>query len=136
MGGEQLIILDTCAIIWDALDPSALSPKAKAAIAKANKADGMTICSISLWEIAMLIKKGRLDPGTDYQQFISLVLAANNYHLQEINPTIAELATNLPNNINQDPADRIIAATAISTSAPLITADKKLRKTKQLTTIW
>ena len=38
--------------------------------------------------------------------------------------------------LHKDPADRLIAATAIHHDAPLITADKKLGKLKQLKVIW
>ncbi len=49
---------------------------------------------------------------------------------------IAELSANLPDEINQDPADRIICATSIITNTELITADKNLRKSKLVNTIW
>ena len=50
-----MIVLDTCAIIWDALDADRLSPKAKDAIEL--NARELIISDISIWEIAMLIKK-------------------------------------------------------------------------------
>jgi len=37
---------------------------------------------------------------------------------------------------NKDPADRIIAATSIIENANLITAEKELRQSKQVATIW
>ncbi len=42
----------------------------------------------------------------------------------------------LPAEINNDPADRLIAATAITTGAPLVTADGNLRKAQSIQTIW
>ena len=60
---------------------------------------------------------------------------ANNFIFKGITPEIAELSTNLPETINQDPADRIISATSIITNTPLITADKNLLKSN-LRTIW
>ena len=38
--------------------------------------------------------------------------------------------------INNDPADRFIVATAILEKYPLVTADKNLIKAKIVTTIW
>ena len=55
-----MIIVDTHVIIWDALKPGLLSKKAKEAIAQANEEDGIIFCEISLWEIAMLVQKGRI----------------------------------------------------------------------------
>lgn len=130
-----MITLDTHVIIWDALNPKFVSTKAKAEIRKANQADGIIFCEISLWEIAMLMKKQRIIIDISYQEFIGLLKASNNYIFKGINPSIAELSTNLPSEINQDPADRIISATSIFTNTPLITADKNLLKSK-LKTIW
>jgi len=48
----------------------------------------------------------------------------------------AKKATTLPNEINKDPADRIISATSVIKKAPLITADKNLQKAKSIKTIW
>ncbi len=50
-----MIVVDTHIIIWDALKPESLSQKAKNTIDEANKKDGIIICEVSLWEIAMLI---------------------------------------------------------------------------------
>ena len=53
-----MLILDTCALVFDSLDPARLSKKAAAAIAQADDAGTLACCDISLWEIAMLVSKG------------------------------------------------------------------------------
>ena len=131
-----MIVVDTHIIIWDALKPSQLSKKAKKAIDNANKSDGIIFCEISLWEIAMLISKSKLTVDTTYHEFINLVYASNKYQYQGITPEIAEKSTSLPDEVNMDPADRIISATSIIYKAPLITADKNLIKAKCIETIW
>lgn len=131
-----MIVVDTHVIIWDALKPSKLSKKAKSAINNANKADGILFCDISLWEISMLISRSKLTVDTSYQEFIKLVMDSNNYHFQNITPEIAEKSTSLPDEVNKDPADRIITATSIIKNVPLITADKNLIKAKSIETIW
>ena len=131
-----MIVLDTCVIIWDALQPKMLSTSAQRAIAEANQQEGMICCEISLWEMSMLIRKRRLRIGTSIQQFLKLVLQANRTHLIGINSAIAELAVSLPPRVSQDPADRIIAATSIIKSAPLVTADKNLLAAPDVKTIW
>ena len=68
-----MIVADTQVIIWDALKPELLSPRAKKAIREANRLDGIIFCEISLWEIAMLMKKRRLSVDVNYQEFIRLV---------------------------------------------------------------
>lgn len=129
-----MIVLDTCAIIWDALDASQLTAKAKKAI-KRHENDLM-ICDISLWEIAMLIKKGRLVIDGTASGFIQLLLEARNFQIQEITAEIAALSVNLETEISTDPADRLIAATAILCNAPIVSADQRFRKATVVETIW
>ncbi len=131
-----MITIDTHIIIWDALKPDQLSKRAKYELKKANDSDGIIFCDISLWEIAMLIKKGRLKIDIPYLNFIDLVKVSNNYIFQSITPEIADLSSRLSTEINIDPADRIIAATSVVTNTPLITADKNLIKAKSIHTIW
>ena len=129
-----MIVLDTCAIIWDALDNSKLSSKAIKAI---NEAEcELIICDISIWEISMLIERKRLIVDDTASGFINLVLQSRNFHIQPITPEIAELSVNFSQEINNDPADRLIAATSILQNAAIITADKNLRKVTILDTIW
>ena len=131
-----MIVADTHVIIWDALKPELLSPRAKKAIREANRLDGIIFCEISLWEIAMLMKKRRLSVDVNYQEFIRLVSDSNNYMFKGISPQIAELSTHLFSTTNKDPADRIISATAIIERANLVTSDKILRRSKKIHTIW
>lgn len=131
-----MIVLDTCVILWDALQPNKLSRAAKVAIKAANQGDGILFCEMSLWEIAMLMARKRLEPGTSYQDFIKIILNSNRYHLVGMDSDVAELSANLPLEINADPADRIIAATSIVKKASLVTADKNLRFSGVVTTIW
>lgn len=129
-------MLWTHVIIWHALQPGLLSPRAKSLIEAANDADGMIFCNISLWEIAMLLQKGRIHIDTSYLNFIHLLKMANNYVFIGISPEIAELSIRLPVEIDADPADRIIAATAVIEDATLVTADKNLRNAKAVRTVW
>ena len=131
-----MIVLDTHVIIWDALSPGKLSKKAKDAIYRSNEEDGIIFCDISLWEIAMLLKKERVKIDIGYQDFINLVQSSNKYIIHRITTEIAELSVDLPETINRDPADRIIAATSIINNSPLVTADDNLIKAKEITTIW
>ncbi|RLD78328.1 MAG: type II toxin-antitoxin system VapC family toxin [Bacteroidetes bacterium] len=131
-----MIVIDTHIVIWDALKPEMLSKKAKNAIKKANDSDGIIISDISFWEIAMLVSKKRIEINVPYLEFIKLVKSANNIINQGINPEIADISVSFPAEINADPADRIICATSVYKSIPLITADKNLIKSTLVETIW
>jgi PIN domain nuclease of toxin-antitoxin system len=136
MGGYEMIAADTHVIVWDALRPEMLSKKAARAISVANEEDGIIFCEISLWEIAMLIKKGRLRVDVGYQEFIRLVSESNRYVFRGITPEIAELSADLNSRGIKDPADAIIAATSVLEKAKLVTADKVLRQSKNIAAIW
>ena len=131
-----MIVADTHIIIWDALVPQKLSKNAKTAISRANNDDGILFCEISFWEIAMLINRGRIRIDVSYKDFIQLILKSKQYILQGITPEIAELTTQIFQNTEQDPADRLIAATAIVKRAELVTVDKTMRHSKEVRTIW
>ncbi len=129
-----MILLDTCAIIWDALDSSKLSADAKNAIERHERQ--LMICDISIWEIAMLIRRKRLVVDATASGFIHLLLQSRNYRVQAITPEIAELSVGFGSEINNDPADRLIAATSMLGNAPIVTADENLRGANMLETIW
>jgi PIN domain nuclease of toxin-antitoxin system len=131
-----MILLDTCAIIWDALDQTKLTNRAKVAIAKADEHQALIISDISIWEISMLIKRSRIEVATTAANFINLFLESRNISVVSISPEIAELSVNFGSEINNDPADRIIAATSIIHNAQLITADVNLLHTELIDTIW
>ena len=129
-----MIVLDTCAIIWDALDRTKLSAKASKAIERHEQE--LIICDISIWEIAMLIQRARLVVDCATSGFISLVMRARNFQIQEITPEIAELSVKLGMEVGTDPADRLIAATSILRNAPIVTADQNLRQAPQVEAVW
>jgi PIN domain nuclease of toxin-antitoxin system len=131
-----VIVLDTHIVIWDALQPERLSEAARQAIDQANQTDGSLLCDISLWEIAMLMQKGRLKADIDPLSFINLLLQANRLRVQPITPVIAAKSTQLPDSVNKDPADRLIVATALVEQTVLVTADENLRQSEAIKTLW
>ncbi|MDP3559505.1 MAG: type II toxin-antitoxin system VapC family toxin [Legionellaceae bacterium] len=130
-----MIILDTCALIYDALHPEKLSKKARSAIQQAEEQSCVSCCDISLWEIAMLIQKNRLNPSIDTHSFLTLMLSARSIRVLEINISIAALSTQALFK-HHDPADRLIASTALHYHAPLITCDRQLSAIPDLDIIW
>ncbi len=131
-----MILLDTCALVFDALSPKKLTATAKKAIISAEEKNQLFCSDISLWEIAMLVQKKRLEPGVDAQTFLDLLLQSRSIEVLPISTEIAVLSTTHSICDHSDPADRIIAATAIHYHASLVTSDKKLRDIPELRTIW
>jgi PIN domain nuclease of toxin-antitoxin system len=135
LGSKRLITLDTCALIFDALFPEKLSAAAKKAINNGEKKNQLFCSDICLWEIAMLIQKKRLEPGTDTQTFMRSMLEARQIQVLGISLEIAALSAAITAD-HFDLADRIIAATAIQHNAELVTSDKKLHRISALSIIW
>lgn len=135
MGRGALIVLDTHALIYDALTPARLSARSRKAIEAGFAGRELACSDISLWEIAMLIAKKRLDPMMDARQFLDDVIAARDLRVLPIGPEVAVLSQSDAFS-HGDPADRLIAATALLHRAPLVTSDAALRRLKEIATIW
>lgn len=131
-----MILLDTCAIIWDALEPNKLTHRAQQAIVQADQQHTLLMADISLWEIAMLIQRKRVEVATTAANFIDLYLQSRNIKVCPITPGIAELSSSFSPPLNNDPADRLIAATAILNHTQVITADQNLLSSQILNTLW
>ena len=136
MGSQSLILLDTCAVIWDALDRQQLSEKALNAINKADEFNAIIISDITIWEIAMLTQKERIKVDTTASHFVNLYLQTRNISIVNISPEIAELSVSFGAEINKDPADRIISATSMIHNAQLVTADQNLISNEVIDTLW
>jgi PIN domain nuclease of toxin-antitoxin system len=131
------IICDTHIPLFWANAPSRLSPSAAAALEKGRKEGQLAIADISLWELALLIDRGRLQLPEDVSpvDYLSRLLQA--LRLQVL-PITADIAVLSRSSLFQhgDPADRLIAATALHGGWPLITADERLRALPDLHCIW
>lgn len=131
-----MITLDTHVIVWTAINQNKISIKGLSEIERAQSIGKLLIADISLWEIAMLIKRNRLQIETSFTEFIRLLMEAYPFRIVPISPEIADLSVSLGENINLDPADRLICATSIIEGAPLLTADNNLRNSTLVHTIW
>ena len=130
-----MIVLDTHVLVFDALDPGRLTPPAREAIQDASERGVLACADISLWEIAMLLARGRLAVAVEPGQFLSDLVLARGLRILPITPEIAVLAQS-ERFSHEDPADRLIAATALAHGARLVTADRQLLDVPDLPTVW
>jgi PIN domain nuclease of toxin-antitoxin system len=84
----------------------------------------------------MLAFKKRIQLDRDVLVWIRQALAMPRVELLPLTPEISVAAAGFGVDFAGDPADRIIAATALELRAPLVTKDLRLRAFKQLKTIW
>ncbi|WP_446742852.1 type II toxin-antitoxin system VapC family toxin [Silvibacterium acidisoli] len=130
-----MIVLDTHVILWLALEPDGLSRPATAAIQQARLSSlSILISGISLYEIARASERGRIDLQSSTEAFFERVLSTLT--VRPVSPSVSLIAAKLPAAFPGDPADRIIAATAISEGASLITADQHIRRSRAVKTVW
>lgn len=116
--------------------PERLSRDAARAIARAETGDGIAIASITLWEIALLIDDGQINVHGSTEAFLIQVTQRPRLFVLDLSPEIAALAFQFPRDFPNDPADRIIAATARAHGLPLVTRDQRLQDSALLKTIW
>jgi len=128
-----VIILDTHAWIWWVSDPGKLGKKAARAIRSAR---ALGVAAISCWEVATLVEKGRVRLDRSPLDWIEAALALPRIELFPLTPAVAVRAAQLGPVFPGDPADRMIAATALVQSASLVTKDERLQAVTILPTVW
>jgi PIN domain nuclease of toxin-antitoxin system len=129
-----VILLDTHVLVWMVADPQHLSRVATAAIRAAQREGGVAISAITLWELAALISRGRIQAYGTVDASVRLLI--EGVAVRPITPEIAALSTQFPDHYPGDPADRLIGATARAEGARLVTHDAKLRRSPLLNTVW
>lgn len=129
-------VADTHAVIWYLFNDPRLSRTARIAIEEAAAAgDMVAFSSITLAEIVYLAERGRI-----HKETLSRLLQAMDAEdavLLEISfdRSIAQAMLQIPRLEVPDLPDRIIAATAISLSVPVISRDGAIQASR-LRTVW
>lgn len=122
-----MYVLDTHTLIWWVSGDSRLSASARMTIETARAAgDVLIVSSITAWEIAMLVDKGRLQLTMDVDSWLATVEQIENLDFYPVNNKVAIESTRLPGEFHKDPADRMIVALTRVLSATLISADEKI----------
>ena len=128
-----MIVLDTATWIWRASDPKRLSRAARRAIDEAERA---LVPAISVWEVAMLVSKRRIQLDRPVEQWVDIALALPGIQLAPLDPGIAVLSTKLPGEFHPDPGDRMIVATALEQGVPVVTPDERIRAYPHVQSTW
>jgi PIN domain nuclease of toxin-antitoxin system len=121
-------------LIWLSAEPQRLSSLAHDAIAESRGNDGLCISAITLWEVALLASRNRIQISGPIHNIVHDLAAP--VLVKQITASVCITAVGFGEEIPRDPADRIIAATSVVEGIPLVTADQKLRASGVLETIW
>ena len=128
-----MIVLDTHAWIWWRADPDRLSAPVTRAIAGA---DHVGISSISVWELGMLVRRGRLTLDRDVEQWVRNALSGGRVSVLAPDADVALAAALLDDEFPGDPADRLIYATARQAGARLVTRDERIARFDPARALW
>jgi PIN domain nuclease of toxin-antitoxin system len=132
-----MIVLDTHALLWWASGArEQLSSAALQAIEGEMSGGQIMVSSISAWELAMLVAKGRIALSMDIGEWLAVLGEIAEVALVPVDNDIVVKSASLPGEFHKDPADRIIVATARKLAAPLVTADEKIRAYPHVRTVW
>ena len=131
-----MIVLDTHAWIWFVSSPAYLSETAKGIIDGAMAERNVFISAISTWEVAILVSRGRLELTMSAGDWVAASEAIPFLNFVPVSNSIALKSVALQGALHNDPADRIIIATAVSMGAILVTKDEKIRNYPHVKTAW
>ena len=118
-----MIVLDTHALLWFDRGDQRLGRNAHRTISDGLSQGEIAVSAISVWEVGMLIDKGRIDLRLGLARWRETLYHQGLIELA-VSGDIAERDATLQN-IHGDPADRIIVATALEDHI-LVTADRRI----------
>jgi PIN domain nuclease of toxin-antitoxin system len=130
-----MILLDTHVVLWLSSDPTKLSRDARMAIDEARRnGQGLAVSGITLLELATMARKGRVQLTITLESLLEQI--ETHFAVLPITARACARTTTLPASYPKDPADRIIAATALVEGLALLTADRAIHLAKALRTVW
>lgn len=136
MGRAVVIVLDTHVWLWWLSEFEPLSRQARKVIEAAIEKSGVYISCISAWEVAQLAARGRLQLTPDPRDWIARSESLPFITFVPVDNQVAVRSVQLAGALHQDPADRIIIATAQVLGVPLVTKDAKLARYPHVKTVW
>ena len=128
------VLLDTCAVLWAVSAPDKLSQMARQVLSAEETEPWVS--AISSAEIAGACERGQIELDTHWKTWFRKYLQLNQWMCLPIDLAIVEEAYSLPPPFHQDPADRIIVATARIHRLHMVTADRRNLEYPHVETLW
>jgi PIN domain nuclease of toxin-antitoxin system len=128
-------LLDTHIWLWWMLGDPRLGPAEVEFFDRLPPHRRPCLCTISMWETALLVELGRLELSVPLEAFLKVAASPATVRLCPIEVgTVVEMNT-LPDSFHHDPADRLIVATARAGNLPLASRDGRIVDSG-LTAVW
>jgi PIN domain nuclease of toxin-antitoxin system len=121
------LLLDTHIALWLDSGDARLRRSTRALIDDCWRGGG-TICfsAITAWEIALLVDTGRIELDLPVEAWVSRFLERPGISPAPLGHRAAARSYQLHHLAHRDPADRLLIATAIELSCPLVTYDERI----------
>lgn len=119
------VLVDTHTFLWDLLKDHRSSRRAKEILGSST--DELVFSLVSLWEIAIKIKIGKLNTIGSSVAYIRDEMDAYGMELLPIRYEHVLQLESLPHH-HSDPFDRLLIAQAIAESLPILTGDKAFQR--------
>lgn len=122
--------MDTHILIWWVHDELGKLSKAQGRVLSQieRNREPIGMSAITLWEVAMLMERGRLSSTTSLDHMLDQLESHPLLTVLPLTTRIAAESVRLGEGFHRDPADQIIVATARHHSLTLLTADERIRK--------
>lgn len=131
-----MTLLDTHAWVWLVSQPKRLPARARRHIETEMRSGPLLVSSMSVWEVAMLSERGRLELTIGVEDWVVHCEALPFLSFVPVSNRIALESVRLPEFPSPDPVDRIIVATALGLGATLVTADRRIHVYSRVRTVW
>ena len=126
MGRDIALLLDTHVWVYYADGGHELPRTVLRAIEKARESGSLFVSVISVWEIALLVRRKRLALPMSPARWSEDALRLSGLNLLAFTPEIAIESVDLPEPMHKDPADRILVASARVERMTLVTRDREV----------
>ncbi|MEP6871169.1 MAG: type II toxin-antitoxin system VapC family toxin [Anaerolineaceae bacterium] len=127
-----MILADTHAWLWWLAEDSRLSERARSTMNR----QAVAIASISMWEIAVLSARGRIQLQDEIQEWLERATSRPGTVVFDLISPVCAIGAEFGDRLHRDPADRLIVATAIHHGIPLVTADRSITESGLVRTVW
>ncbi len=122
------ILLDTCAVIWTGENEKMASAAVAELDQSHDRSEPVYVSAITAWELGILGSRGRYRFTMPVTDWFDLYMERSRSSLADLSPNTLIASSFLPGNPPNDPADRIIIATARQHGYRIMTRDEKVLK--------
>lgn len=135
--GRDLLaaVCDTHALVFHAARDPRLGNAAAAFLAACEEGRALAYIPMAvLWELSLLVRKGRLELDGPFSEFTDRLFHGSGFHPLALE--VEQVVAAHRYRPNPDPFDALIVAAARSLRMPLVTRDREITASGLVETIW